>query len=75
MCPKMVHVRLVTVVRIFKGGVCGESAISSEVTETYSQTKLAARVWKQYEMAKLEADARHAKKQEIGELQMPMEFA
>jgi hypothetical protein len=68
----MQHMRLVTVVRIFKGGVIGESAISSEVSETYSEKKLAARVWKQYEMAKVEADARLAKKQEIGELQMAM---
>jgi len=68
----MVRMRLVTVVRIFKGGVLGESAISSEVSETYSEKKLAARVWKQYEMAKFEADARYAKKQETAELQMPM---
>ena len=64
--------RLVTVVRITKNGVEGESAMTGEVSEGYSEEQLACRVIKQFRRAKSELTAGLTAKRAIAELQMPM---
>jgi len=68
----MVRMRLVTVVRITKDGVTGESALSGKVSEGYSEEQMARRVIKQFRDAKQELTAGLTARRAIGELQMPM---
>ncbi len=64
--------RLVTVVRISKDGVTGESVSVGEVSEGYSEEQLAKRVVKQYRNAKQEWTAGAAARRAIAELQIQM---
>lgn len=64
--------RLVTVIRITKDGVTGESAISGKVSEGYSEEQLARRVIKQFREAKQEWTAGRTAKRAVDELQIPM---
>jgi hypothetical protein len=64
--------RLVTVVRITKNGVTGESALCGQVSEGYSEEQMARRVIKQFRDAKQELTAGLTARRAIDELQMPM---
>lgn len=68
----MVQMRLVTVVRISKDGVTGESALAGEVNEGYSEEQLAKRVIKQFRKSKSELTAGLTARRAIADLQIPM---
>jgi hypothetical protein len=64
--------RLVTIVRIVKDGVTGESVTVGEVSEGYSEEQLARRVIKQFRNSKQELTAGLTARRAIAELQLPM---
>lgn len=64
--------RLVTIVRIVKDGVTGESVTVGEVSEGYSEEQFAKRVIKQFRNSKQELTAGLTARRAIAELQLPM---
>lgn len=64
--------RLVTIVRVSKDGVTGESVTVGEVSEGYSEEQLARRVIKQFRNSKQELTAGLTARRVIAELQLPM---
>jgi hypothetical protein len=68
----MVRMRLVTVVRIIKDGVTGESALGGKVSEGYSEEQFARRMIKQFRDAKQEWTAGASAKRAVDAMQIPM---
>lgn len=64
--------RLVTVVRITKDGVTGESVTAGEVSEGYSEEQFAKRMIKQFRKSKSELTAGLTARRAIADLQIPL---
>jgi hypothetical protein len=64
--------RLVTVVRVVKNGVSGESTLVGEVSDGYSEEQIAARTIKQFRTAKSNLIAGLAAKRAIASLQQDL---
>ncbi len=66
--------RLVTVVRISKDGVSGESALAGEVREGYSEEQIARRVIKQFQNARRELIAGLTAKRATSSVELQQEL-